>query len=132
VPPTEPAIVPTLRDHVGDKLRVVAEYGPEEYRFLYHRDDIAEGYTEDEMAQIFRDLVLEGMARDHLEDVFHLGDFECGVMKFSGGTVFHFATGEYSGLAVSIDADAEFEFHAFVEDCRSWGAVDPAGGTDPT
>jgi hypothetical protein len=70
--------------------------------------------------RVFRDLILEGMAREHLENTVHLGTFECAVVQFSDGIVFHFAHEDYTGFAVSIDADAEFEFHSFVDDCKAW------------
>ena len=123
----ESEIVGTLRTHVGDKLRVVAEYGPDEYHILYQRDDVEDGYTDEELEQAFQDLILEGMARGHLEGVFRLGAFKCGVITFEEGIVFHFATGEYSGVAVSVDDDAEFEFNSFVADCTSWIDTDSTG-----
>jgi len=66
---------------------------------------------------IHRNLVLEGISRDHLEDLFAAGDLRCSMLRFEEVTAFHFADAEYRGLFVSIDSGADLSLKSFTDTC---------------
>ncbi|MFB6102068.1 MAG: hypothetical protein ABEJ73_05830 [Haloplanus sp.] len=65
------------------------------------------------------DLILEGIGRGHLEDLFDAGSLHCSMHRFDDLTAFHFVAGEFSGLFVSVDSDADVHLASFAERCRA-------------
>ena len=106
-----------LREEAGDALRVVATYDRDGYDLVYCRDDVTERMA-DVAAEIHDDLVLQGVGREHLESLFDAGDLHCSVHRFDDLTAFHFLASEYTGLFVSVDADADVRLASFADTCR--------------
>lgn len=113
-----PELIDDLQDRVDSDLRVIATHDEGQYDFHYQRDDISEKYTPDEFDRIFKDLVLEGMYREHFENLFHVGQMECGVWGFEEAYIFYFPGPEYTGLVVSVDRDGPLDIDALVETCK--------------
>ena len=111
------ALVDVLRGQAGEALRVVATYDREGYDAFYVRDDAAARVSERADA-VHDELVLQGIGRDYLEDLFHAGDLQCSMHRFDELTAFHFAAEEYTGLFVSVDSEAEVELATFSETCE--------------
>jgi hypothetical protein len=111
------SVTTDLRDEAGDALRVVATYDPDGYDLVYCREDVTER-TADVGPDIHDDLVLQGVGRDHLESLFDAGELHCSVHRFDEVTAFHFLANEYTGLFVSIDADADVRLASFADVCR--------------
>ena len=111
-------VVSTLRKEVGEQLRVVGEYDDEGYDLLYVRDDIRPAVEELDLERIHRELVLQGIGREHLEDLYEGGRLQCSVHRFDELTACHFVESETTGRYVSIDSDATVDFETFVETCR--------------
>jgi hypothetical protein len=111
------SVTTDLRAEAGDALRVVATYDTDGYDVVYCRDDVT-GRMEDVAADIHDDLVLQGVGREHLESLFQAGDLHCSVHRFDEVTAFHFLAGEYTGMFVSIDTDANVRLASFADTCR--------------
>ncbi|MFB6269915.1 MAG: hypothetical protein ABEH83_08235 [Halobacterium sp.] len=109
-------LVETLQGHAGDSLRVVAEYDRDGYEIKYARDDVGARLA-DVAEAVHRDLVLEGISREHLEDLFRAGDLHCTMHRFDEITAFHFPDAEYTGLFVSVDSDADVPLATFADTC---------------
>ncbi|WP_336034555.1 hypothetical protein [Halobacterium yunchengense] len=109
-------LVDALHEHAGDALRVVAEYDRDGYDLRYVRDDVGArlGTRAD---AIHRDLVLEGISREHLEGLFDAGRLHCTMHRFDQLTAFHFADAEHTGLFVSVDSDADVPLATFADAC---------------
>jgi len=117
---TDPDVmVAEVQAHVGDALRLVATYDQEGYELVYVRPDAAErAKTQGE--RVHDELVLQGLGRGHLEDVFGAGDLECSVHRFEDLTAVHFAASEFSGLFVTVDTDADLALASFSETCKNF------------
>jgi len=110
-------LVAAIQGEVGDSLRAIATYDRDGYTIVHTREGItdrAQQYAED----IHTELVLQGIGREHLEDLFHAGHLHCSMHRFDDLTTFHFVQEEYTGLFVSIDTDCSLNLHAFAETVR--------------
>lgn len=112
----ENTLVDELRALAGDELRVIAEYDRDGYQIRFVRDDVS-ARLRDRADDIHRDLVLEGISREHLEDLFDAGNLHCTMHRFDEVTAFHFAETEYRGLFVSVDSDADVPMASFADIC---------------
>jgi hypothetical protein len=112
------ALVRELHELAGDSLRVVATYDRQGYEIRHARDDV-DARLGDIAADVHQDLVLEGLSREHLEELFDAGDLRCSMHRFETVTAFHFAEAEYRGLFVSIDSDADVPLASFTDTCWS-------------
>jgi hypothetical protein len=111
------ALLDALQAQAGEALRVVATYDRDGYDAFYVRDDAAARVSE-RADDVHEELVLQGIGRDYLEDLFDAGDLSCSMHRFEEVTAFHFAADEYTGLFVSVDSEAEVELAAFSETCE--------------
>ena len=109
-------LVAELQHHAGDALRVVAEYDREGYELHYVREGVG-GRLDDRAEDIHQNLVLEGISREHLEDLFGAGDLHCSMHRFDDMTAFHFAEEEYTGLFVSVESDVDLPLASFADTC---------------
>lgn len=107
-------LVETLRDAIGDDLRVVAKYDRDGYDIVYSRDGLT-GRVDDRAPDIHDELVLQGIGREHLEGLFDAGDLQCSMHRFDDLTAFHFVQNGYTGIFISIDSDASVDLVAFTE-----------------
>ena len=108
-------LVPDLRDDVGDGLRVVAEYTAEGYDLHYVRDDVRPKVDEMNLDRVHRELVLQGVGREYLEDLFDAGSLQCSVHRFDELTAYHFVRTEKTGGYVSVDTSAPVRMEPLVE-----------------
>jgi len=100
------AFADELRSLVGDALRSVAIYDEDGYDFRYLRDEL-DGRAEDLAADIHQNLVLEGIGKEHLEDLFEAGDLHCTLHEFEEMQAYHFVTGQFEGVFVGLDSDTD-------------------------
>jgi|GEM_PF-473073 len=121
------ALLDALEAQAGDALRVIATYDRAGYDPVYVRDDVA-GRLTSRADAVHDELVLQGIGRGHLEDLFGAGDLECSMHRFEEMTAFHFAAGEFTGLFVSLDPDADVPLATFAEACKRYVT---AGETPP-
>lgn len=109
--------IETIRKVAGDSLRVIAEYDQEGYDMQYIRDDV-EAKIGTVAEEIHEELVIRGIGRGHLEQLFQAGNLNCAVHRLDEVTAFHFIDEEFTGLFVSIDSDADIPLVTFADTCR--------------
>jgi hypothetical protein len=103
---------------VGDgSVRVIAEYDDEGYDVRYVRDDV-EAKLQDVAEEIHDELVMQGMGKEYLEELFQAGNLHCSVHRFDEVTAFHFSEEEFTGLFVSIDSSSDIPLATFTDTCR--------------
>lgn len=59
---------------------------------------------------MLKELILEGIAREYLESLFHAGRLEATTYVFQGAIIFHIVIDEVSGFVASIDRDSDVDF----------------------
>ncbi|NHN57754.1 hypothetical protein G9466_01510 [Halorussus sp. JP-T4] len=96
-------------------MRVVAGYTAEGYELHYVREDIRPRVEEMNTDRIHRELVLQGVGREYLEDLFDAGPLQCSVHRFEELTAYHFVRTEKTGGYVSADSDASVRLESLVE-----------------
>lgn len=111
-------LLDALEKTVGSNLRVVAVYDRAGYDVTYTREDVGQRVKQ-HAEDVHDELVLQGIGRDHLEDLFRAGDLHCTMHRFDEMMAFHFAQEEYTGLFVSIDSDTSVDLNEFVETVRA-------------
>lgn len=104
----EDAFVADLQSVVGDDLRSIATCDEDGYEFLYLRDGLRER-AEDIAEDIHQNLVLEGIGKVYLEDLFEAGDLHCTLHEFEELQAYHLVTGQFEGVFVGIDTDSDTE-----------------------
>jgi hypothetical protein len=103
---------------VGDgSVRVIAEYDDSGYDVRYVRDDV-EAKLQEVAGEIHDELVMQGMGKEYLEELFQSGDLHCSVHRFDEATAFHFSEEEFTGLFVSIDSTSDIPLATFTDTCR--------------
>jgi len=108
-------LVEDLQRQVGDNLRAVAIYEESEWEIVYERADIkAKPRIFD---KIHRELILEGMGTEYLEDVFDVGNLNCTMHNFEEAMCFHFVRGSLKGVFISIEPDTMVPMEQFVSIC---------------
>jgi len=113
------ALIDALRELAGDSLRLVATYDEDGYEAVYATGEAAER-VETLGDRVHEELVLQDLGRGHLEDLFAAGDLECSMHRFEDLTAFHFATGEFSGLFVSVNSKEDLPLETFSETCKEF------------
>jgi len=110
-------IVSELREEYGGTVRVIAEYDKEGFEILYSRDEVLEEYSDENIEEIFDDLVLEELDMPHQEDLFgDMGEVQGKIRLFEEGYVAHFwPTEDEEGLLVTLDSEANPNVHNLYE-----------------
>ncbi|WP_276272612.1 DUF7522 family protein [Haloarcula litorea] len=97
-------LVERLRGLAGDELRGAIRYEETAYDLLYIRDDVAETYSEDEIAAAVDDIALEAMGDpERLSGLYRMGQLEATARWFSEGILVHVPADGTTGVAVSFD-----------------------------
>jgi hypothetical protein len=107
----------TIREVGGDSIRVIAEYDDEGYDVQYVRDDV-ESKLQLVADEIHNELVMQGMGKEYLEELFQAGELRCSVHRLDEVTTFHYIDEEFTGVFVSIDSDADVPLATFSDACR--------------
>jgi len=107
----------TIRDVGGASVRVIAEYDGEGYDVQYVRDDV-ESKLQQVAEEIHNELVMQGLGKEYLEELFQAGDLRCSVHRLAEITTFHYIDEKFTGLFVSIDSDADIPLATFSDACR--------------
>ena len=111
-------VVESARAVAGDSLRSVAEYRETEYALYHVRDDVDRKNLD--VDKIHQNLVLDGIGREFLEDLFNAGDLNCTMHQFDEALMFHFAFPDNAGLFVSVDANSSVAIRELVDVCNGW------------
>lgn len=122
-----PSVVPPLRDSFGEALRGVGLVRDNEYNVLYMRDDIEPQYSNDALDEIGRDLILESLRKEPLEDVYVAGgEYEFSSIGFRRMVILLFTVDGGTGLVLSIELDFFDDLNSVVDTLQelSLGADD--------
>lgn len=106
-----------IQDVGGTSIRVIAEYDDKGYDVQYARDDV-ESKVQQVGEKIHDELVMQGMGKEYVEQLFQAGELHCSIHRLDDVTAFHYIEGDFSGLFVSIDSDANIPFATFTDTCR--------------
>ncbi|WP_435178668.1 DUF7522 family protein [Halorussus sp. AFM4] len=117
------ALTEFLRERVGDHLRSVLAYDDEGADLLYVRDDVADQYTDEEMARVADDVRLEAIDKPHQESLYEHGRLDATVRSFEDAVEMHFPHDETSGTAVALDGEVFAIHDTFLGQCMN--AMDP-------
>jgi hypothetical protein len=101
-------LVADLEAVTGDALRSVATYDEDGYDILYLREGLADRAA-DVAEEIHQNLVLEGIGKEYLEDLFAAGDLHCTLHQFEELRAYHFVTDQFEGVFVGVDTGAAVE-----------------------
>lgn len=107
-----------IRTHVDDSLRSLSYYEGRDYEIQFLRDDMGRRYSEEEIEEVFDELVLSGLSRDYFEKLFHAGRIECQIFGFEEAAMFHFIVNDIEGVFLSFDRDVEINLDSFIDDCK--------------
>lgn len=124
LPEPEPAFVRMAHEYAGDHLRSIATYAQTTYEFQYLREDVRDRYTDADYDQLRETLLMEGLHRPYLSQVFGDQDLDCQVLAFEETTILHFSTDEFRGHVISVDRGGLPELDTLVEACGSELAMD--------
>lgn len=111
-------VVDVAHAAAGDALRSVAEYREADYELYFVRDDLDLAVID--VDEIHQNLVLDGMGREYLEELFDAGDLQCTMHQFDEAQMFHFVFPHNGGLFVSVGADGDVPVRDLVDGCKRW------------
>ena len=106
-----------IREEGKDSVRVIAEYDDAGYDVQYVRDDV-EAKMQTVAEEIHDELVIQGMGREYLEQLFEAGELHCSMHRFDEVTTFHFLDERFTGLFASVDSGADVRLATFADRCR--------------
>lgn len=112
-----------LQDRLGDDLRSVGWYAEDEYEVVYARDDVIEEYTAEEIEDVFRDLGVESLEKDLLEDMYGHGRLNCTVRCFEEAIEMHFVADQGEGIAVALEPAAFIAHETFIGECMRLAGI---------
>lgn len=114
-------LVDDCRQKAGTALLGVGYYEDADYEMVYARADLDERYPAERVDEIARDMVLEGLADDHHEQLLYdFGKLSATVRSFESGVTVHVPLGERRGLGLGLD-DASFALAgALVDRCQAF------------
>lgn len=111
-------LVGQCQERIGEGLRAVYLFGPDERTVVYTREDIAYGYTDDRLFEL-----LEGASEIHETlsglgtELEPLGGAEASVLAFEHAFVVLFFENDH-GVAIAVDRDVGPEIATFLDTCR--------------
>jgi hypothetical protein len=105
-----------LREQVGDGLRSVIYYEPDEYELVFVRDDDSD-YDDEDIDGIVADLWADSYEQGIREDLRRQGPLYCTVWVFEEAIEMHFVADERQGVAVALDTETFLAQSTFVGRC---------------
>lgn len=108
-------LVDELEGEVGEALRSVATYDRGDYERLHVRSDIEAEYSDEERAELYNQVEIEGMGYSHFEGLFHTGELECAIYGFEKALMFQFPRDEFTGLFVTVDRDVTMNLESMIQ-----------------
>ena len=105
-----------LQENVGDGLRSVIYYGPDEYEVVFVRDDVSD-FDETDIDGIVADLWADSYEQGIREDLRGQGPLDCSVWVFEEAIEMHFVADERQGVAVALDTETFLAQSTFIGQC---------------
>ena len=113
-----------LHERVGDGLRSVIYYDPDDYEVVYLREDVAGEYTESRIEDIITDLWADSYEQGVREDLRRHGRLNATTWVFEDAIEMHFVADERQGIAVALDTETFLAQNTFVARCLSVAGFD--------
>jgi hypothetical protein len=110
-------LVEFLADHAGEDLRGVMRYDHEEYSFPYLREDVAERYAEERIADIVQHHREAEPVETRRTSDLALGNHHVTLRLYDEAALLHFPQGDHHGTIVSLDVAAARDFAEFTDAC---------------
>ena len=108
-----------LQKTFGESLRSVLYYTQDDYELRYIRDDVAEEYSDEEIATVAKHLQIDAMSRHIAERRYTHDSLRCQIQSFEGGIEMNFIGEENEGVAVGLDPRAFVTHETFIGKCVS-------------
>lgn len=101
------ALVERVRQETAASMRRAIRYDGEAFDVLYHRDDVAEAYTDAEHEEVAKNLVLKGYDdAPHQGELARYGALDATVRWFEQAVVVQVPFGEWTGVVCTFDREA--------------------------
>lgn len=109
-----------FEEAVGDNLRSIVKYEPESAEIVYIRDDVAETYSDEGIADAIDDARMDAFSAPLYEDSFSAdhGELTCLVQYFENAVEMNFVLDGMAGTAVGLDIEACQESRDLVTEAR--------------
>ena len=112
----DPDWIGTLKEELGDDLRVATEYDETGYVSRYVRDDLEKGYSSEALDEIRQEMIVLMLGKDRIEEFTDAGEFNALTYWLDRAIIYHFPeTEEYYGRVVSVEPDAESKRRAIFD-----------------
>jgi len=100
------SLVERYRTITPDGLRLAIRYEGDEHEVVYAREDVVDTVSPEEFEEKVKQLAIEGHSDPPVQDSFReYGTMKTVVRQFENAVVLHFPIDEFTGLAVSVDAN---------------------------
>ena len=102
-------LVDELQSTYDGRLRAIATYDRDGYELHYTSADVDANYSQDDIKNIYDDVVIQDIAQPFHEDLFSdMGDVRGKLRVFEDGTVAHFWPSENEeGVFLAFDSSAD-------------------------
>lgn len=118
------SVVPELREffqrRTDDHLRSIVRYDQTEFSVEHIRDDVADQYTDEQIARAVDDSRMESLSASIHEEILapDHGDLTCLVKCFEHVVEMNFVVADGAGAAVALDIEAVAGTHSLMSDAR--------------
>jgi len=110
-------LVDELQSTYDGRLRAIATYDRDGYELHYTSADVDANYSQDDIDDIYDDVVIQDIAQPFHEDLFSdMGDVRGKMRVFEDGTVAHFWPSENEeGVFLAFDSSADPSVRSLLE-----------------
>lgn len=117
---TDPDWITSLREQLGEELRVAVEYDESGYVSRYVREDLDEEYSAEELDEIRQELIVLMLGKDRIEEFANVGEFTALTYWMDRAIIYHFPeTESFYGRVVSVEPSAEPMREEIFQACSS-------------
>jgi len=109
-------LVGFLRREAGDYFRGAVYYTETDHEVLFMRDDVADLYTDEELAELF-DYYRDQNRKQAEVEPFDLGSDHCTVHFYDDAILFHFMQRAASGAVITLSPEAGRDIVQFITRC---------------
>lgn len=103
-----------LNSLVGEDLRALGYYMPDDFRAIYRCEEMREEYTENEVEEILKNALLDTISQPAYEDL-HDESLRATIRLFEEKTDITITIGENSGVIFALNPESEFSHQEIVE-----------------
>lgn len=91
-----------------ERLRLIVSYDGDDFELVYAREDVTDGFTEQELTTRVETVVMQSLGEPETEGpLYDFGALDATVRWYDEAAVAHLPTGEWSGLLFTFDRTTE-------------------------